>query len=402
MFYNVVMTSKYVKTILFASLIAAMILPFSVMEGVDAATSTNTNNPTKESVSKDAFTVAVKQVHDMRSEKLNLQQQNLDEEISEENRMINERAIDALDAQISKKMEILNNYENQRKALYYIEPAREQYILSIVSELRDEVSIFAESVGMHSYGVNINYLEKGITVSTSDASYDDTLRKIIEKYPEDVQVNITHGMAADYSCNSRTSDCDPIVGGIQDQSNSGIGPCTLGLPVKKGTAVGFITAGHCLNDGDQLHQPVDGWFNEIGNSADSRYESTCDCAYATKTTGTSSHSWVLRDPNLYLPITSEGTARPAQGTQVVMFGVTSDFQQGEVLNPNSQYTYNGVNWNLVELDIIATNGDSGGPITNAAGSQILGIMKGANPNTNNPVMSPWSVIDTKFGLSLQS
>ncbi|MCE2506786.1 MAG: hypothetical protein J4F36_10060 [Nitrosopumilaceae archaeon] len=396
------MTTKNIKIALFASLIVALILPFSVMGVVDAAPSENANDQAKENVSKDAFTEAVKQVHEMRSEKLSLQQQNLDEEILAETKIKNERTIEALDAQISEKMKILNDYENQRKALYYIEPAREQYILSVVSELRDEVKAFAKSVDMHSYGVNINYLEKGITISTSDASYDDTLRKIIEKYPTDIQINIKHGMAADYSCNSRVADCNPIVGGIQSESNGAAGPCTLGLPVMRGTAVGFIAAGHCIEDNEQLHQPVDGWFNQIGNSADSRYESTCDCAYATKTTGTSSHSWVLRDPNTYLTITSEGTARPAQGTQVVMFAVVSDFQQGEVINPNSQYTYNGVDWDLVELDIVATNGDSGAPITNAAGSQMLGIMKGENVDTHNPVMTPWNEIDTRFGLSLQS
>ena len=85
-----------------------------------------------------------------------------------------------------------------------------------------------------------------------------------------------------------------------------------------------------------------------------------------------------------------------------MFAVVSDFQQGEVINPNSQYTYNGVDWDLVELDIVATNGDSGAPITNAAGSQMLGIMKGENVDTHNPVMTPWNEIDTRFGLSLQS
>ena len=330
------MTSKYIKTTMFAFLIAAMVPSFFVMGGVDAATPINVNEQTEESISKNSFIDAVQQVHDIRSEKLTLQQENLNEEISMEDKTMNERAIAALDAQISEKMEILNDYEEQRKALYYIEPAREQYILSIVSELRDEVSIFAELVGMHSYGVNINYLEKGITISTSDASYNGILREIIDKYPQDVKINITHGMAADYSCGSRTSDCDPIVGGIQSQSNSGIGPCTLGLPVMRGkNTAGFITAGHCLNDDDQLHQPNNGWFNQIGNNADSRYESTCDCAYAVKTTDTSSHSWVLRDLNTYLQITREGIARPSQGTQVVMFGVVNGFQQGEVLHSNS-------------------------------------------------------------------
>ena len=111
---------------------------------------------------------------------------------------------------------------------------------------------------------------------------------------------------------------------------------------------------------------------------------------------------MLRDPNTYLQITREGIARPSQGTQVVMFGVVNGFQQGEVLHSNSQYTYNGVNWNLVELDIVAGPGDSGAPITNAAGSQILGIMKGENINTGNPVITPWNAIDARFGLSLQS
>lgn len=121
-------------------------------------------------------------------------------------------------------LEILDAYETQRKAVFYIEPTREQYILSIVKDLRADVKSFGNSVDMQSYGVNIDYLNKGITVATSDPSYDSTIQQLIDKYPTDVKIKLVHGMAVDESCSSRTADCNPIVGGIQTESD-GSPPC---------------------------------------------------------------------------------------------------------------------------------------------------------------------------------
>ena len=134
---------------------------------------------------------------------------------------------------------------------------------------------------------------------------------------------------------------------------------------------------------------------KIADSTDSRYESTCDCAISDKTAWETSNSKVWRISNNYLTITSESTSRPASGTDVVIFAKVTGFAQGEVDNPNHTFTFNGVDWDLVKIDYEISGGDSGGAVTNAAGSQIFGILKGFGTGYSD--YSPWDQVEAKFG-----
>jgi hypothetical protein len=352
----------------------------------------DTTSITKE-VTKEQFLEAVDRVHTLRVEQHQLQQ-TIDAGNStdaEKSRVIE------IDSELVPDMKILDKYEEQRKALYYIEPEQKKYLESIELSVRQQVAELAKEVGITEYAVNLNSLTRTIEIVTNDESYNDRVQKIISQYPTDVPFDLQNGSFTNEACPTRTSDCDPIVGGIQIIDQSPGGACSLGLPVKKSLIeYGFITAGHCAEDNDKLYQPANTASQyQIGDSADSRYESTCDCAYIKKTTWTTSHSWVLRDPNLYLVITSEATSRPSMGTQVVLFGVGSGFKQGEVTNPNYTYTADGINWNLVDTNISTTGGDSGAPYTNAAANKILGIHK-----ANAGIFSPWNEVDSRFNVSL--
>ena len=108
-----------------------------------------------------------------------------------------------------------------------------------------------------------------------------------------------------------------------------------------------------------------------------------------------SNSKVWRSSNNYLTIISEATSRPATGTDVAVFSVITGFVQAEVSNPNHTFYFNGVNWDLVQINTAMALGDSGSPMTNASGNQILGILKGAD--SSNTDFSPWDAVDSRFG-----
>jgi len=159
---------------------------------------------------------------------------------------------------------------------------------------------------------------------------------------EHISFSIEHRTFEDEACSRQYHDCDPIIGGIKVANHDS--SFSLGLPVQKNwLEYGFIVAGHSAANGSSLYQPSLSNSYKIGVDADSRYISDCDCAYVKKSTWATSDSSVWRSPNNYLTISFEASARPAMGTQVVLFGGYSGFQQGEVTNPNYSYTrYNVV------------------------------------------------------------
>ena len=61
------------------------------------------------------------------------------------------------------------------------------------------------------------------------------------------------------SCNNANSVCNPLMGGIQMQTD-GLGPCTIGLKATYKGVHGFVTAGHCAD--------ANGW-RDVGQPTDS-------------------------------------------------------------------------------------------------------------------------------------
>jgi hypothetical protein len=393
---------KTKTTLLVASIIAAVMIatPLAIIAQQGEETAITKDVTTEE------FLAAQEKVLDLRSE-----QNKLEKDIEEFGKSVERiQRISEIDSQIALYMPILEKYEEQRKALYYIEPARRQQLESVEMDLRQRVDEFGRENGIYAYAVNIDTLDKKIVVLTSDAAYNDQIRAMFEKYPSDIPIEIINGevTVTDQACAYQTDDCDPIVGGIKAQG-ANHGPCTLGLPVQKSwIEYGFITAGHCVSNNESLYQPVNtsGTY-KIGDSTSSYYEGTCDCAYVKKTTWTTSKSQIWRSSNNYLTVTSEASSRPADGTQIVLSGMSSGFKFGEVVQGTFTITADGINWNLVRHNIVTQGGDSGAPVGNADASKILAIHKGVitvtppiGPPMNYYVATGWNNIDAKFSVSL--
>lgn len=383
------MTTKTTKTILFATLaIAALVaspMALSAQKGEVAAITRH--------VSEEEFRDAQIKVLDLRAEKSKLEKQ------SEFGGIDTAQKIAELDSQINNLMPILDKHQEQNFAKYYIEPERKAQLEAVETDLRQRVS----ELGIDSYAVNLNSLTKTIEVVTDNPSKNDRVSALFDKYASDIPIVLTNGdfTINDFACADQNDDCDPIVGGIEIHGE-GNGACTLGLPVRTGSwpfySYHFITAGHCIDDNDDMGQPDDTGADKIGDSTDSRYVGDCDCAMTDKTTGTTSYSAAWREPNNYLTIYEESSSRPSDGTDLTFSGITSGFEFGEVVDGSYQVTAGGINWDLIRHDMSLAGGDSGGPIGDADFSMIIGIEKGEIGGV--PVATAWEEIDQDFSVDL--
>ena len=379
------MPTKSTKTILIASVMAVV-----AMSAITSLPAEGNTEITRQ-VTDEEFRQTQIHVLDLRSELNRLEAQSAQgADTSAEKRSV--------DAQIAQLMPILDKHQEQQFAKHYIEPVRKAQLEQTESSLRNSIS----ELGFGSYAVNLNTETKTIEVITSDSSKNTQVRELFDSYPSDTPIALENGefTVIDNVCSSQTSDCDPIVGGIEVE-----GSCTLGLPVRKGFwpfyTYGFITAGHCISDGQDLNQPNES-SPEIGDDADSKYVGDCDCAWVPKTTSTTSKSEIWRSPNNYITVYNEASARPADGINIVVSAKNSGFLFGNVVDGSFTIYADGIQWDLVRHNIALVRGDSGAPIGDADASDILAIVKGditAGSNVYH-VATAWEEIDKDFSVSL--
>lgn len=376
--------TKTTKTLLFASVMVAVAISLITLHAEG-------NTEITRHVTDEEFRQAQIQVLDLRSDLNRIETKGFyGADDSAEKRVI--------DSQIEQLMPLLDKHQQQQFAKHYIKPTKKAQLEQAELGLRYDLS----ELRFGSYAVNLNTLTKTIEVVTDDPSKNPQVRALINNYASDISFTLENGefTVVDQTCNSQTSDCNPIVGGIEVE-----GDCTLGLPVRKGSwpfyTYGFITAGHCISNGEDLNQPNES-SPEIGNNADSQYVGDCDCAWVPKTTSTTSKSQIWRSPNNYLTVYNEASARPADGTNIVISGKNSGFEFGRIVDGTFTITADGINWDLIRHDIDMEGGDSGAPIGDADASDILGIHKGEIRNGSNVyhVATAWEEIDKDFSVSL--
>lgn len=381
------MTTKTTKTILFATLaIAAMIASPMALSAQKGEVTAITRHVTDEE-----FREAQIKVLDLRAEQNKLERHGEGENTSQQ--------IADITSQINELMPILDKYQEQTYAKYFIEPERKAQLEAVESDLRQKVS----ELGFDGYAVNLNTLTKTIEVVTDDPMKNEQVLALFDSYASNIPIQLTNGdfTINDFACADQNDDCDPIVGGIEIHGE-GNGPCTLGLPVRTGSwpfySYHFITAGHCIEDNDDMGQPDDTSADKIGDSTDSQYVGDCDCAITDKTTWTTSYSAAWRSSNNYLTVYEESSSRPADGTNLTFSGITSGFEFGEVVDGSYQVTAGGINWDLIRHDMSLAGGDSGGPIGDADFSMIIGIEKGEIGGV--PVATAWEEIDQDYSVDL--
>jgi streptogrisin C len=197
------------------------------------------------------------------------------------------------------------------------------------------------------------------------------------------------GQIRDLNCAWRTSpsrfDCDPpLRGGVMLYVRSGayyVPECTVGFNARS-TIDGkwyVMTAGHCGEKGRNFYvrQPRTGQYHVLGHMHNRRLAGDDDFGIITidNVAGWDPQPWVYRHPSAdtdydpRYPIT--GTAGSTYGLEVCVSGAVSGSDCGYVERVGDPVG------GLAQVDLCATNGDSGAPIYSY--NRARGLLKGANP-----------------------
>lgn len=214
-----------------------------------------------------------------------------------------------------------------------------------------------------------------------DYATTDNLEKYAQKIRSivgnDIDIVVYNG--GDYwqlgTCATRTSNCDPVVAGIQIQfQNTAL--CTEGFKATYNGKNGFVTAGHCANGQTATNVGQATTSRIIGTVEKETYDlgsqsEDCDCAFIASTVTVASE--VFGISSTYYPH-STGTA--GINDYVKLSGKNSAITTGTVSLTNQSITVtDGTKLTGVTIaSYSSTFGDSGGPVMDAfsASPRFLG------------------------------
>lgn len=225
-------------------------------------------------------------------------------------------------------------------------------------------------------------------------------------------------------CASLTSNCDPLLGGVQinTQFNSTLNvTCSYSTATDRTvlwwTEYGFLTAAHCFENnasGNDVKQPT-GSDSKIGDLKDWQWDtsnSDCDCAFVEKT-GNEMHwkaAWEgvddsvtfggWSDPSVNDYVTIVGKNARVTGLQVDALDYSGDADSGD----SPPVTHSMID--LMELDNWgAASGSSGGTVhADGTDPDYHGIIQGyitslGTGSGGKTLASAWSNIDAHFDLN---
>ncbi|MET7621480.1 S1 family peptidase [Streptomyces sp. NPDC005408] len=155
---------------------------------------------------------------------------------------------------------------------------------------------------------------------------------------------------------------------------TGGGRCSLGFNVRSGSTYYALTAGHCTNIGST-------WYTNSSNTT--VLGTTAGSSFPTNDYGIIRHSSAsAADGRVYLyngtyrDITSAGNATVGQSVQ--RSGSTTGVHSGTVTGLNATVNYGGgdIVYGLIQTNVCAEPGDSGGSLF--SGSTALGLTSGGS------------------------
>ena len=433
------MTTKTIKTVLFASLIAAMILPFSTMDFADA----EKNNTRAE----------MKQIHDKikkadASEKKQLKakyllkNQELNDsihktpqrdyvsewkaidlvgmELSEQRFAANEERkllkdsnkikaknaeIKDKDAKIKEIRSQIDKLQSEALELMKMDPVAEQNILEMVSALHDTYGDENSSNAFEMAG--INYEQKKLVVELTTEFDENTnfenssiaIAEAIRSLAGENNVIITIDNAKEVSCTNYLSTCTPRVGGVVigrvgETAKAG----SIGYKATYGTVTGYVTAAHVVDNSSnnrKMEQP-----NNAAQISDGTYypfhtgRSAGDVSF--QKTSVSINDDLYYSGNTKIDVASYSTSSSGHiGQFVYKMGAGSGLTWGYV---QSHYSVS---------DVFTTNAnaaqfDSGGPvyqITGYSGGQYTGKVFGhVTEDLNGALYQPTYKLINNYGI----
>ncbi len=314
-----------------------------------------------------------------------------------------------------------NYIEEQQAKLYYVDPvsydkyvvAKDNLINEIHKEYWDGKSFEDAKNAFPLVGGSINLKKKSVEITLSkkieNSPTKDQYIAVIDKLmPKDIPWFISYqDWPTAVSCSSRTTSCNPLIGGIQIAVVGKGFPCTLGFEAKRSGVYGFVDAGHCdagLPTGTNVQQPSGG--SIAAHTVVNTFSGTtsCDCSFYSNSSRKISDAIFQSSTSTYTPVGWTPGSNQG-GQQVKKSGVTTGNTIGTVTNTSVTRTYSGVTvTNLVQASLNADCGDSGSPVTDGFGGSLYGVLVSKDGacgvTTNVAYWSPSDQVISKLGVTL--
>ena len=360
-------TTKNAKMVLFASLIATMILPFSGMQLAVAEDSAQENTSdrnirdktTERIQEKNKRELVLVQINVLANEDLKLEGQLKSETDEAEKKRIMQR-INEIRNQLD-TIEQNNHEKNIPQA--QLETLISQQHLFEKKFLISELVQYVTSVGIDITSKEIQIgLNQNIVNSNNIDSVISDLEGLIGN---DVNWHVVYSTPAEsLTCNQK--ECEPIIGGNY-VIVPGMGACSYGFQAKKGSTWGWVTAGHCA-DGKVGTSVFDHSGDNIGTvSVEKDYWGTyCDCAWITSSSS-------IVDNKVYgvgVHTITKTTSMFGQQNDTIMksgqaggidFGTVSAVNVTVLIAEKGEYIRG-----LVRSNTVMAHGDSGGTVVESS------------------------------------
>jgi len=389
------MTYKNTKTILFASLIAAMILSFSGMNMIEAAANEKANDKVeKKSTLTKEQKEDLKRVTEIMTKRLILEteKRGLEKSASTDDKIVKleiEKQIDDIDKEF-------NKLQKKSQERYHVTPERQAEL----SQIRENTDFS----GIPLVGMGIDGIKKQLSFEILDSKWNRALedkyrKQLHELIPSEKSFTIKfRDTPTDFLCGSR-QNCIQLFGGTQIEAHTS-GNCTLGYKAIRLGVIGFVMAGHCADGdvGESVYHPT-GNRRAVGIViAELKHSNTsCDCAFVGTSSSDVSSKIYFGPFRYYQPQYYTSTTNQA-GQYVAMSGVGSGIEYGVVNDIDFTANYNsGTVKHLVKSTLDSTYGDSGAPVTRSTGKSIFGIVSGGQEFWGETYHVPVQRVMTELG-----
>ena len=269
------MTKNNIKAILFASLIVAMILPFSSMNFAEAGS---------DKIGKTIIKTEKRQntIMDNASKTLEKLEEKLDRANNEKQR---QQIFDQMDRVKEHALSQLQKVDKQQQAKY------DNLTEKLTDNISDDSKEGPDKRIIPATRIGYNALEDALVISIESESteemeeYSSIIREIVGDEANIILQPGESWYAGD--CSSRTSNCNEIEGGVKMQV-TGHNGCTVGIKATYDSKTGFVSAGHCAdgNQGDDVGQATIS--NVVGTVHEEVFEENnsneyCDCSFIETT-----------------------------------------------------------------------------------------------------------------------
>lgn len=397
------MTKNNIKAILFASLIVAMVLPFSSMNVAEAAPEEKVNKtkqikPFEKSNKENnldtkAFSLFKERTNLLTDGKELRKSLSLEEE--EVSTADNQKA-EKIHKRIKEIRAEINQLNKESRKLFTLD-ANDKIKFTDAKKIVKNSDIPFKGIGID--GRNGGALMIGFTSIEQAEKYTPQIDELIDvPYYFEIKKNED----VDFGCTYLTSNCDPLMGGIKiaTQKGSSWTNCSLSVPAERNvwwwTEDGFITAAHCLTGtGSDVKQPSSS-SSKIGDTTKWQNSGECDCAFVKKTGSESTIFGTWYGINTSNSLSSKSDA--SLGNYVMMIGYTSSIQVGKVYDIDYDTTGSPSIENTMRVSYQMSSGDSGGSVIDfATANKYQGLIKGGN--TGYTIIIPWSHIDNALDIN---